>query len=329
MVFSIVDMGSNSFKLTVFDTKINKEIYTQRDVLRLGSDSFLTGKISLCKMKKACNILKQYREKSKEYLSDSFEVYATSAVRDAVNKEEFIDYIYKETDCFVKVLSGDQEAELIFKAIINDIQNPKSLMSIPQSFASQNPLSKLSLRGTDFSGTLGQPTNENVMVFDIGGGSSEIIIGDKEDIYYKKSFSLGAVRLYDMFFKNTNDKTAYENAKKYVNDLFYQDFSVFKDYKVKTLIGSSGTWTNLNHFMINKYGNIDFFSPKEIIDSIDVLLNMTLEERKCVIDPDRADIICAGVSEIEVLLRNILFSEIKVTNASLKEGLILNKIREV
>jgi len=288
MIFSIVDMGSNSLKLSIYDEELNKEIYSQRDVIRLGQDSFMSG-ISKESMERVCETLKVYLAKSKEFLSQSFEVYATSAVRDAKNKDAFIDFVKRETGVDIKVLSGEEEAEIIFKAISNDIG-----------------------------------LNERFMALDIGGGSSEIIIGERKEILYKESFPLGAVRLYDMFLKNNNETEAYERTKSYVYEVLKPSISLITGYKVKTLIGSSGTWTNLSDFINNKLDPRPFFVPNEVMDSINILLKMTVEERCCQkgIESKRADIIVAGGAIIDVILSRIFFSKIMVTKASLKEGLI-------
>ena len=100
---------------------------------------------------------------------ERIEAVATSAVREARNGGEFLDHVAQQTGLTVRVITGAEEARLIFLGVRNTIALPE------------------------------QPT----MVVDVGGGSVELIVGNRETIFHAKSLKLGAIRLNDLYLLRT------------------------------------------------------------------------------------------------------------------------------
>ena len=162
-----LDIGTNSFHLVVAKPVPGGfEVVTrEKDVVRLGhgggdmkelsDDAIDRGVKSLTRMAK---IAKSYDAKLR--------AVATSAVREAKNRSEFIKRVRKETGTDIEVISGVEEARLIHLGVLNAI------------------------------GIHDRP----MFVCDIGGGSTEVVVGIDDEVMFARSFKLGAVRLTDRFF---------------------------------------------------------------------------------------------------------------------------------
>ena len=168
---SAIDIGTNTVLLLVA-SKNGKGLETLREeqrIPRLGKGVDASGNLSDASMDRVIQALNEYRE----ILNIDFpnvrtlSVTATSAVRDAANREYFIDRVKEETGFSISVLSGTEEAELTFLG---------ALSMIP---------------GTDVA-----------TVIDIGGGSTEIAYGRKEQLLDSHSFNMGSVRFTERFIKS-------------------------------------------------------------------------------------------------------------------------------
>ena len=333
MILGIIDLGSNSVKLSVYDYEKKREIFAERKVTRLGQDSFETKILINQAMARTLNVLRDFVHKAGDFGAVDVKIVATSCVRDAKNKEEFLALVKDDLGIEIKVISGDEEAEIIWSCLVSD--NSPSVGRL-RGFSEKIPCGgsgclknrSSSLKKEEelchppvkiFSTINTTPT---LLSCDIGGGSTEFILG-KEKIIFKKSLNIGAVRLYDMFFKNPCDKIGYEKALKYAENLIFPLKNDLKDFQC--FVGSSGTFTNLFDWVKSNGLCEDFCERNVFIGEIHRLLEMPLEERKIQvgINPDRADIICAGGAIIEALCNVLNVKEIFVTTASLKDGLVL------
>lgn len=167
MKFSAIDIGSNAARLLVGEVirennhAFVKKISYTRIPLRLGEEVFVDGKIS---KKKADHFVKTIQ--AFKLISDIFEVkelraVATSAMRDAENGKKILSQIKRDTDVEIEIISGDEEAELIFESffLIN--------------FDKTRPF----------------------LVIDVGGGSTEISVFENGEKVAAKSFQIGTLRI--------------------------------------------------------------------------------------------------------------------------------------
>ena len=185
MRLAAIDIGSNAARLLISDfvpgTQNNPEfikVALIRVPLRLGFDVFGKGEISSQKLDKIIKTIKSYK-----YLIDVYEVKhlkacATSAMRDARNSAEIIKMVKSETGIEIKIISGQEEASLIYENHIADNMN----------------------------------TNESYLYIDVGGGSTELTFFSDSKLIFKASFDIGTIRL----LKNQVTDATWDEMKQFI-----------------------------------------------------------------------------------------------------------------
>jgi exopolyphosphatase/guanosine-5'-triphosphate,3'-diphosphate pyrophosphatase len=167
MKLAAIDIGSNAVRLLIANviesnpSPVFKKIELVRVPLRLGEDSFIKGYISEEKIKRLVKTMHSFRLLIDVFEAEGFRVCATSAMRDASNREEVIDRVKKETDLFIEVVDGKMEAQIIY------------------SNHTAEELDK------DFS----------YLYIDVGGGSTELTLFAENKIIASQSFNIGTIRL--------------------------------------------------------------------------------------------------------------------------------------
>lgn len=168
MIKAAIDIGTNSTRLYIGRVgKTIERIEKRTTITRLGKDVDSERKLSLQAIEKTVCVLMDYERKAQSYGASEIIAIATSAVRDAENRDEFIGMIKDKTGIDVKVISGDEEARL------------------------------------DFAGA-SQIIGGTGIVIDIGGGSTEIILGNKGKIQFADSIDIGSVRITEKFMNTDN-----------------------------------------------------------------------------------------------------------------------------
>lgn len=169
MNIAAIDIGSNAIRLVIARRILGLNqyeiIHKYRAGVRLGSDVFSNGKISKKNINKTIRVFKSFKKVLTQYNIQNINItaVATSALREATNRDDVIEQIEKKANVSIKVIDGLQEAQLIFNAVQNEIN------IIPH----------------------------NVLLMDIGGGSVELTFALHGKPVATKSFSLGTVRLLE------------------------------------------------------------------------------------------------------------------------------------
>ena len=168
MRLAAIDIGSNAARLLIQDITTYKDgslDYTKvnllRVPLRLGFDVFESGIISEHKTKELIETLKAYRHLMKVYDVKSYRACATSAMRDAKNGKEIVARIQKEIGLNIEIITGSQEAEILYETHLAEKLDNKS----------------------------------NYLYIDVGGGSTELTLYSNNKISFKQSFNIGTIRL--------------------------------------------------------------------------------------------------------------------------------------
>ncbi len=206
-----IDMGTNSFHLIIVQVKNDgsfKIIDREREVIRLGSHK---GKeftwISEGEMEKAADVLKDFAKIAQFYKAD-VRAIATSAIREAKNKSEFIDRVLEETGINVEAVDGKTEAELIYLGVQH----------------------ALDIR------------DKRILCVDIGGGSTEILLGENGISEFAESLKIGAVRLSKMFFPDYHlTLSGIDMCRQYIKDKLQTNSNIHPNHNFEIAIGSSGT----------------------------------------------------------------------------------------
>jgi exopolyphosphatase / guanosine-5'-triphosphate,3'-diphosphate pyrophosphatase len=300
---ALIDMGTNTFHLLV--TEVNeqgqlRDLYKTKVPVRLGQGGISNGNIAPEAYERALKTLKDFRKVIDEHGAETVRAMATSMVRNAANGGDFVKDIYKQTDIEVEVIDGAREAELIYY-------------------------------GVRFAGVLDEQT---AMLMDIGGGSVEFIVCNNHEIFWKRSFEIGAQRLMDQFFTADPIPTESITAEKaYLAEKLQPLTEAVNKYKPTILVGSSGTFDTLCDIDALRKGDTsrqqtippaselamdDFYSIyKE-------LLHKTHEERLAIpgMLEMRVDMIVLATILVDFVLENYKLHEIRVSSYALKEGVL-------
>lgn len=299
-----VDMGTNSFHLLIVEVQEDNSFLLldrQREVIRLGSHK---GEdlsiISVGEMEKAIDILMSFKSLADFYNAELHAV-ATSAVREAQNKNEFLERVLGKVGIKIKVIDGREEALLIFKGI------QKAL-----------PVS-----------------DKKVLCIDIGGGSTEILLAQNTEIIFAESVKIGAVRLSKMFFPDYKLKSrAIKDCKFYIKQMLLENKNIDYYQTFDLAVGTSGTINAaaaLVHSKIAgkriKPSNGLTFTYQEFREILaDILEAKTPADRMAIpgMEIKRADIIPTGLLILRRIMKNFNIKEITISEYALREGIVLN-----
>jgi len=303
---AVIDMGTNTFHLLLVEINgVNfKTIYKEKVPVKIGQGGINQDFLAPEALKRAMHTLQHFKN-----LIDGEEIthifaFATSAVRNAKNGPEFVQTVKSEIGIEINVISGEQEAQLIYE-------------------------------GIKLSGSL---NGQIELMMDIGGGSVEFIIGTSEEVLYKESFEIGGQRLMDLFHHHDPIlPEEIEELKSYLNDKLQQLLKAIESYQPTGLVGASGTFDTLTDMYFESMlqckltGQHVFELPVEEFKKIynDITLK-TREERLAIpgMIPMRADMIVVASSLIDFILEFIPIRSITCSHYALKEGAISRILNE-
>ncbi len=304
--YAVLDIGSNSFHLIIAHVENNKVLVDLRDrvVLRLGGFTSSSQRmISSQNTADAIAIILRHKEIARQYGCEILAT-ATSAVRESANKEAFLSSIFDATGVKVRVLSGDEEAKLIYTGVLGLVQND----------------------------------NSRNFVLDIGGGSSEIILGTGNSPQKAVSLQMGAVRCSSLFFpefKLTDD--AILKCKAYINEQLAGIHESFTGFGAEQFYGTSGA-IRIVASLLTEQGVIRYadnglpcFSYNEFQNLKDEIFYMSSAEllKKYTIEETRADILPAGLLILESVMNMFSIREIHFSDYSLREGVLIEYLQSI
>lgn len=297
-----IDIGSNSFHMIIAKIDVSgklKIIERTRKVLRL-NDFGESNTISNDAIKKAIDQLTIFKKSAQKY-NAKIKAVATSAVREAKNKDDFLSQVFNKTQIPIEVINGKREAELIYLGI-------QKAIKIKQ---------------------------ETVLCIDIGGGSTEIILATGDKIKLTESLNIGTVRLTKIFFQNNvlNEKNI-TFCKNYLNKETSEIISKIKTLKIDLVVGTSGTITAialikkaLRNEAINKYEiNGISFTDKDLYEIENKILSAkTIDAREKIkgLEKKRVDVIPAGVIILRTFFDSLKLKKLTVSGFALKEGIVV------
>ena len=303
MKLGILDIGTNSIHLVLVE--IGKDLFVQvidraKETTRLGDTSFQDGHLSETAIHRGISAVRRFKKLADIHSVARIKAVATSAVREAVNGGDFLEMIERETGISVDVITGEEEARLIYLAVKHSIPLPK-----------------------------GRPS----LIVDIGGGSVEcILVNGSEDLKSCWSLKLGTLRLKGEFLKNDPPThKELERLEDRVSELFDPVLKKAKAMGVETMIGTSGTIMNL----VTMANWLDQSSPIEIQNNFrikprylrelhELLEDSDRKQRQKIkgIDPTRVDIILGGSSVVNHILKKLKISEVILCDEAIREGVV-------
>lgn len=292
-IISVIDLGTNTCLLLIASVEKNVpvKIFEAQEIPRLGKDLYRTKKISEEKFTLVSEIFRKYIACSRKYGSRKIMAFGTSALRDAENSDEFIEYISKETGLKIKVISGEEEAYCGYLGAVSDMK-----------------------------------ASEKYTVLDIGGGSTEISYRSK-GVFNHKSIDIGSVRLFENYFRESHSEKKINEA----SDLIKRELRNISadDIKDRPLIGVAGTLTTLSaikHDLKKFDENIihkDILHLHEIKRIFNELISMSDEERLSLGEfmTGRSEIILSGTLILVSVMEYLQFDSVTVSVKGLRYGL--------
>ncbi|HVK38193.1 MAG TPA: Ppx/GppA phosphatase family protein [Candidatus Kapabacteria bacterium] len=302
-----IDVGTNSFHLVVVRLLEQKQfslITKEKAVVRLGESPSQIKRLSDDAIERGVEAMKIFRQIAA--LTDSpIRAVATSAVREATNRDEFIARVREETGIEIEVVSGFEEARLIYLG---------ALQALPIY-------------------------NERVTLFDIGGGSTEFVIGHQGRIHYANSFKIGAIRITQRCFPDEAvTREQLDRCRLFIRGEIYHAVEEIRRNGTRTAIASSGTAQTVASMILAMRGEVIpeslngvIVTHAEVRAVLDrVIAATTHAERAALpgVDPRRADILVAGCLVLETILSDCGFSEYMISSYALREGIILDTIQK-
>ena len=294
----IIDLGTNTFHLLVAE-RVDSQytiIYQNRVPAKVGMGGINQNIITEEGVERAIKAISDFQTTLKEMGVEKVMAFGTSALRSSNNGNEVIQKIKNATGIETKIISGEEEAELIYLGVRAAVKLGK----------------------------------EKSLIVDIGGGSVEFIIGNDQEIFWKHSFDIGAQRLLEKFQKH--DPISSEEIK--MLDQFFDSslqplLTQLGVHLPKTLVGSSGTFDTLSDIYCSR-NNIQQQSPEtpltivafyEIFEEL-IVKNRPERMKIAGMIEMRVDMIVVACCLIDFLLKRHSFSAIRVSSYSLKEGVL-------
>lgn len=306
MRISIIDLGTNTFNLLVAEILADKQInilHRSKYPVKLGEGGINQNYITDEAQKRAHLAFVEMKQIITSHETAKTFGFATSAIRTAKNGMEFVKQIHQDFDIDIEVISGNREAELIYYGTREAV-------------------------GLD---------NEVVAILDIGGGSNEIIIANSEEIFWKKSYPIGMTRLLEQFRPSDPIKQdeLYE-IEAFLKDKLSDLIEALKIYSVKTLIGSSGSFSTLRQVILAeertdvKSDQTRYNIKLEDFNSLHKrFLESTLEERMQMegMDSARVHLMVIASIFINFLVKESELSVLFQSAYALKEGALIDYIK--
>jgi exopolyphosphatase / guanosine-5'-triphosphate,3'-diphosphate pyrophosphatase len=300
---AFMDLGTNSIHLLLvrIQPDYSYVVLTQlKQTVRLGEGAFIHQHLQPDAIDRAVFVARQFAQVARAHGAETIIAVATAATREAVNQATFVQQLQQEADLDVRVVSGLEEARLISLGVASGVH--------------------LSER--------------QALFLDIGGGSTEVIIGTQHHQSYLGSLKLGAIRLTSQFLTDTCGAVAphqYEALYQYIRRHAMRTLHALRTYRIDLAFGSSGTIENLadiavRHYLKRPRQHDDVLTYAQLRQVIAMLRDLPLESRRKApgLHPERADIIIAGAAILDVFMRELALHEIRVSARGVREGLLVD-----
>ena len=304
---AVIDIGTNSIHMVLaeigkdFSYKIVDRI---KEMARLGDGTFTSHRLSQEAMNRGLIVLKRFSMLATNKGFDLILPIATSAVREASNGGDFLKLVRKELGLRVRVITGEEEARLIYLGV----RNSMDLSRFP------------------------------AMIVDIGGGSVELMACTEKRLKFVRSLKLGAIRLKDQFLKaDPPDRKMIQRIENLVRQTFKKSLSKKRFPQFNQLVVTSGMAGNLTEMIyLARTGR-----PLSQIDMATIELDEVREVEKLLrtkdtqarlkipgLDPRRVDTLYPGVLVLRLLMERLGIKQARISDKAIREGVIYDFIQQ-
>lgn len=295
-----IDIGTNTALLLIAEISEEGHIHPlmqREEIVRLGENVDESKNLRVEAVARVLAVVEKYRELVDKFQAEAVVISGTSAVRDAGNRHLLLDKIHSLLGTELQVLSGDEEAVLTY-----------------------------------FGALSNKPELQNeIFLIDIGGGSTECILGTQHSIDYAVSLDIGSVRLTERIVRS--DPITDGELEEMLNIIsdHLPRFPTNLRLTSRDFVGVAGTITTLAamHFQIEPYepelvdGSI--LTMRQVSKITDDLRSKTLAERRKIpgLKPERADVVLAGAMVLLEIMQHFSFEKVIVSDRGLRYGLLL------
>ncbi|QOP43123.1 Ppx/GppA family phosphatase [Sulfurimonas sediminis] len=292
---TIIDIGSNSVRMVIYE-KVSRFafhlLHEEKSKVRISEDAYKHGgALQEIPMQRAFDALSDFIQISNSFKANKLFCVATSALRDAPNKKDFLQKVKKELKLNIKIISGEKEAYFGGIACANLL-----------------------------------PMQENALSIDIGGGSTELAYIDKNNVSHPLSLKLGTVRLKELYF----DADDIEGAIRYIDEQL-QMLPAMKVETLIGIGGTfraiSSSIMKRETYPLNKLHAYEF-KVTVLQEFIEELLNAksNKELKSLFINSNRFDVIKPGTLILQRLIKKINISKVITSGVGVREGVYLSDL---
>jgi exopolyphosphatase/guanosine-5'-triphosphate,3'-diphosphate pyrophosphatase len=303
-----IDCGTNSIRLLVADLTDGKlvDVHREMRIVRLGQDVDATGQLASGALERTRGALADYVAIARRVDAQRVRMVATSATRDAANRDDFFAMVRHTLGTDAEVITGDEEARLSFTGAVGDLD----------------------------------PADGPFVVVDVGGGSTEVVLGEwdgtRPDVTAARSVNVGCVRITERHL-HSDPPTAAEisAARHFAAQTLQAAFASVPVHKARTWVGVAGTVTTLSAVAQRLPGydaertHLSRLSVEQLRDTAQSLLASTRRQRAAnpVIHPGRVDVIAGGALIVAVLAEELHdragITELVVSEHDILDGIAL------
>ncbi|MDR9402859.1 MAG: Ppx/GppA phosphatase family protein [Halothece sp. Uz-M2-17] len=307
-MIAAIDIGTNSIHMVIVKIEPSLPAFNiiarEKDTARLGDRDPESGRLTVEAMERAMSALQRGQELARSFQAEEIVAVATSAVREAPNGREFIKNVREHLGLTINLISGQEEARRIYLGVLSAME-----------------------------------FNEKPhVIIDIGGGSTELILGDGHEPRSLSSTKVGAVRLASEFISTdpvSNKELKFLQA--YIQGRMERPVEELKaklaPEELVKLVGTSGTIECLATVHANEKLNTTpnplqgySFSTKDLEDVVKLLASLNLKERANLpgMSGRRAEIIVPGAMILLETMKMLDVKEITICERALREGLVVD-----
>ncbi len=292
-MLAAVDLGSNSFRLHIgyFDGERMRVLNTAREPVRLGAGLDKRGHLSAASMQAALACLGRFADILRASPLTAVRVVGTNTLRIAKNRDTFLPLAEKAIGYPIEIISGEEEGRLIYLGVASTLDEP----------------------------------NERRLVVDIGGGSTELVLGHGNEIEQVESFGIGTVRTAENFFPDDRiTESAFAQAVLHARSLFEGQLDAFHPRLWTVAYGSSGTMRTLAELIEGNQLGDGGLSLKSLRALRDYLVHCG---RASLIDlagikPERVSVLLGGLPVLLGLCEELGVRDMQPVVAGLRMGVL-------
>lgn len=298
MRLAIIDLGTNSVRFDVHEIGEGKKrtlLHREKLMVRLGQGVFLTQKLDPTSFRRTYESFFRFSRIARELRVEKTIAIGTSALREAKDGERLLHAIRKKTGIDVRVISGNEEARLIARGVLDNEKRIKG---------------------------------SKVGLIDIGGGSTELSICQNHELKSFISLPLGAARLQQVFLKKSPpSKDSIRALRQHIRNVFNSEHILSAWPSVSTIVGSSGTIRAISRLVRkgNSKRKVDRKALKALIDELAQKNENELQQVPG-LESRRADLILSGAILLDELMKLTGAKTVEVTEFSLRDGVLSEEI---